>query len=147
MIPEIKLNLHQFYIYEAVAKKSGNTRSINHILKDLVDIEAILEFVFKSRDGLKMPIYELNEDGEFLPARGLQSKVFHLIKDRKWQEDEGISYAMVMEMCGDKGMAIRRKVFAAGLPSVQVGFYGESETINSLYLRQYLNKENKSLGF
>ncbi len=147
MIPEINFNSQKFYIHEAIAKKSGNTCGINQILEDLVGIEAIHEFVFKSHDGAEMPVYELNECTEFLPARGLQSEVFHLIKDRNWQENEGAPYALVMIGCGDKAKLIKRKIVTARLQSSLVGFYGKSETINAFYLAQYINDKNKSLGF
>jgi hypothetical protein len=147
MIPKLEFNPKKFYIHEPIAKKSGNTDSINRILEDLVDIEALLEYTFKSHDGTKMPVYEMNEEVEFLPARGLQAKVFHLIKDRLNNEDEGIPYALIITGCGDKASTIKRKITVVGLRSALIGFYGKSGTLNSFYLAQYINNKNKSLGF
>ena len=148
MIPKIDFSPKKFYIHEAIAKKSGNTCGINRILEDLVDIAAILEFVFESRDEAKMPLYEINEGVEFLPARGLQSKVFHLIKDRfNSQESEGTPYALVITACGDKAEVIKRKIRIAELGSTMVHFYGNSGTINAFWLARYTNPKNKPLGF
>jgi hypothetical protein len=147
MIPELKFDPKEFYMWEAVAQNSTNIPKINGILEDLVKREVLLEYIYKGEDKTKMPVYEINEEGEFLPARGLQSKVYHLIKDRLYDIDEAAIYALVIEVCGDKSGIIKRKIAKSHLESGMVCFHGKTKTIDDFWLRRFANPENKPLGF
>jgi hypothetical protein len=147
MIPELKFDPKEFYIWEAVAKHSTNVPAINDILEDLVRRGPLLEYVFESENKMQMPVYEINEEGEFLPARGLQASTYHLIKDRFYDDGEGTTYASVIQKYGDCPKTIRRNIIRGKLDREMVYFTGKSGTINGFWLARLKNSENKKLGF
>jgi hypothetical protein len=147
MIPELKFDPKEFYIWEAVAQNSTNIPKINGILEDLVRRGPLLEYVFESENKMQMPVYEINEEGEFLPARGLQATIYHSIKDNFYDNGEGTTYASVIQKCGDCPKTIRRNIILAKLDREMIYFTGKSGTINAFWLARLKNPGNKSLGF